>query len=656
MLGVPHSRGFVSQTLQQILDERASALVGRDRELTALLALLDEGGPLVAVVHGIAGIGKSTLARAFAARARARGASVLQLDASAIEPTERGFLAALAAALDDDGVATLGDMSERLAGVGERVVLVVDTLERLRLLDDWLRQRFVPAVPQNVRVVLAGRDQPTPGWILAFGELLAVVPLASLARDDAEELLRRGGVPEPDLRRVNRLAHGHPLSLRLAASALAARPGLTLDEAVVPALIDQVTSLYLGGLDGATRRALDAAAVVRRPTRALLAAMLGDAAAQGAWRRLDELPFTETGPDGLVLHDTVRAAVDAALRAHEPGRRRALRAAAFGHLRAEARNASRAELWRSTADLLFLVEDPLVREGFFPTSAPSFTVEPAVADDERGILDIARRHQGDQGAAIIGNWWQAAPQGFRVARDRDGNVAAFLLLCEPAAVGARVIRLDPVAAGWREDLHRRSLPRDQRVLLLRCLLTRDGGELPGPAQAALWVDAKRVYMELRPDLRRVYAAVSRLDVFAPVLEPLGFITLPGPPVVLNGVPFHSLSLDFGLRSVDGWIAGLVTSELALDIGPRLDGNDRILTIDGERIALTQLEFELLRHLHERSGKTVPRAELLRDVWGHKWQGGGNVIEVAISGIRRKLGDHAELIDTVRGVGYRWHEP
>ena len=349
MLAVSRTRGFVPQTLQQILDERASALVGRDQELTALMALLDEGGPLVAVVHGIAGVGKSTFVRAFAGRARTRGASVLQLDASAIEPTERGFLAALAGALDDDGVATLGDMSERLARVGERVVLIVDTLERLRLLDDWLRERFVPALPDNVRIVLAGRDQPAPGWIFAFGELLAVVCLASLARDDAEELLRRGGVPEPDLRRVNRLAHGHPLSLRLAASALAARPGLTLDEAVVPALVDQVTSLYLGALDGATRRALDAAAVVRRPTRALLAAMLGDDAAQDAWQRLDELPFTETGPDGLVLHDTVRAAIDAALRAQEPGRRRTLRAAAFGHLRAEARGASRAELWRSSS-------------------------------------------------------------------------------------------------------------------------------------------------------------------------------------------------------------------------------------------------------------------------------------------------------------------
>ena len=39
-----------------------------------------------------------------------------------------------------------------------------------------------------------------------------------------------------------------------------------------------------------------------------------------------------------------------------------------------------------------------------------------------------------------------------------------------------------------------------------------------------------------------------------------------------------------------------------------------------------------------------------------WDGGGNVIEVAVSGIRRKLGEHAGLIDTARGVGYRWRAP
>jgi Transcriptional regulatory protein, C terminal len=194
------------------------------------------------------------------------------------------------------------------------------------------------------------------------------------------------------------------------------------------------------------------------------------------------------------------------------------------------------------------------------------------------------------------------------------------------------------------------------VLFVRLVLTRDAGEAPGPAQAALWVDAKRVYMELRPDLRRVYVAVTRLDVFAPLLEPLGFTALAGPPVFVDGIPHHSLALDFGPRSVDGWLAGLVASELALATDPQLDPGTRTLRLDGRRITLTQLEYDLLRYLHQRSGETISRAELLHEVWGYQWQGGGNVIEVAVSGVRRKLGDRASLIDTIRGKGYRWHDP
>ena len=171
------------------------------------------------------------------------------------------------------------------------------------------------------------------------------------------------------------------------------------------------------------------------------------------------------------------------------------------------------------------------------------------------------------------------------------------------------------------------------------------------------MDAKRVYMELRPALRRVYVAVSRLDAVAPRLEPLGFVALPRPPVVLDGTAFHSLSLDFGPGSVDGWLAGLVTRELDLDGAPRLDAGTRTLTVDGRRIALTQLEFALLDRLRREPGTAVARADLLRDVWGHQWDGaGGNLIEVAVSGIRRKLGEHAALVDTVRGVGYRWLVP
>ena len=63
------------------------ALVGRDAELAALRTLHEDGGPLVAVVHGVAGAGKSALLRAFAAEHD----DVTFVDARAIEPTPAGF-------------------------------------------------------------------------------------------------------------------------------------------------------------------------------------------------------------------------------------------------------------------------------------------------------------------------------------------------------------------------------------------------------------------------------------------------------------------------------------------------------------------------------------------------------------------------------------
>ena len=50
---------------------------------------------------------------------------------------------------------------------------------------------------------------------------------------------------------------------------------------------------------------------------------------------------------------------------------------------------------------------------------------------------------------------------------------------------------------------------------------------------------------------------------------------------------------------------------------------------------------------------MERASLLRDVWGYDYAGGSNVIEALVKSLRRKLGDRASAIETVRGVGYRF---
>ncbi|HWV87085.1 MAG TPA: AAA family ATPase, partial [Capillimicrobium sp.] len=88
----------MERTLQTLISERGDAFVGRDAERGFLLGLLDDAGPAVAFVCGIAGVGKSALLRAFAADAQAAGATVLAVEGESTEPTEAGFLRALSGA------------------------------------------------------------------------------------------------------------------------------------------------------------------------------------------------------------------------------------------------------------------------------------------------------------------------------------------------------------------------------------------------------------------------------------------------------------------------------------------------------------------------------------------------------------------------------
>src|SRR5262245_7684270 len=102
------------RTLQSTLDQRAGALIGRERERVALLDLVEREMPLVAFVYGIAGVGKSMLLQATAVDARARGTLVVALDGRTFEPTEGGFLSSLGRALGTP-LATIADATGALA-------------------------------------------------------------------------------------------------------------------------------------------------------------------------------------------------------------------------------------------------------------------------------------------------------------------------------------------------------------------------------------------------------------------------------------------------------------------------------------------------------------------------------------------------------------
>jgi hypothetical protein len=224
---------------------------------------------------------------------------------------------------------------------------------------------------------------------------------------------------------------------------------------------------------------------------------------------------------------------------------------------------------------------------------------------------------------------------------------------DPHSVNTTFLTQDPVVSNWWRHVQTSRLESNEKLLFLRRWLSRQGGESPSPVQAACWLDIKRTYMELRPHLRRVYLTVFDLATYAPVATKLGFRPLADCSVTFDGKLYHTAMLDFGPASVDGWIRGLVAAELGVEEIGILDADARALVIDGVRLELTKLEFEVLRYLIQNEGKAISRDKLLDDVWGQTYHGGSNVVDVVVRSLRQKIGTRSETIETVRGLGYRF---
>lgn len=77
-----------------------------------------------------------------------------------------------------------------------------------------------------------------------------------------------------------------------------------------------------------------------------------------------------------------------------------------------------------------------------------------------------------------------------------------------------------------------------------------------------------------------------------------------------------------------------------------------VSCQGKVLALTLKEYELLKRLMDNPNMVLTRDQLLSDIWGYDFDGETRTVDVHIRTLRQKLGACAEMIETVRGVGYR----
>ena len=86
---------------------------------------------------------------------------------------------------------------------------------------------------------------------------------------------------------------------------------------------------------------------------------------------------------------------------------------------------------------------------------------------------------------------------------------------------------------------------------------------------------------------------------------------------------------------------------------KIDYSAHIVTINNEKIDLTPKEYELLVYLIKNQNIAVRREQLLEKVWGYDYYGDDRTLDTHMKSLRKKIGEYANCIITIRRVGYRF---
>lgn len=84
----------------------------------------------------------------------------------------------------------------------------------------------------------------------------------------------------------------------------------------------------------------------------------------------------------------------------------------------------------------------------------------------------------------------------------------------------------------------------------------------------------------------------------------------------------------------------------------MDLNSFEVTLGGQRLDLTRSEFRLLESLLLNQGKVLSREAIIEQIQGEGVNVVGRTVDTHVFGLRKKLGEYADIIETIRGVGYR----
>jgi len=634
---------------------------GREKELAFLDRVRLQEGPDVIGVYGLAGIGKSWLLDQFLKRLADTNQQSVFFDCQLIEPTPNAFILALSRQLAIKAI-TIEQLITALNEQTTPTLLILDQFESFRLLDTWLRCDFMSKLQSKIKLIFAGRIKPDNQWLIHCPKncIFKSLKLETLSAIEAKAYLSAVGLDEENASVINQFSEGHPLALRLASVTILEQPARQINAASFDNTIQTLADYFVEDInDPKLRQAIEATATVRRVSETVLAGMLDLVDASEIYHQLTEVEFIECRSDGLSLHDVLKNAIVFSLKAKSPRRHSEYRNRAWRVLKTEMQTASSNTLWRYTADIIYLIDNPVIRDAFFPAHDHNeYSVERAQLDDFDAIMTIVQQHEPQSVQASYRHWWQVLPETFHKIKNSEDKIVGFYCLINPEQLDISTLGTDPVIDYWWQDLQKRKVgAKRPYALFVRRWLSIEEGEALSGVQAACWLDIKRVYMAMRPKLHHVYMTFEDVMPLASVAKDLGFVMLQHQ-IMFDERSFTTAFLDFGEGSIDGWISRTLMHEIEIagekaSLPGWFDKKAHQVVFEQSRTDLTRLEYGVLSTLIANEGIAISRTELLEKVWDIHYDGASNVVDTVVLSLRKKLFDKARLVQTVRGVGYRY---
>ena len=593
---------------------RHAHFVGRDDEVRQFTdALRADRLPFhVLHVYGPGGVGKTTLLQEFRYRCEEEGVPAYYLDAREIEPTPEALLRALSAAVPAFPIPPLGEEHDdtlRGSAGGDgavsaphpvpRHVLLLDTFEAVLDLDGWLREVFLPEMPEDLLVVVAGRHRPAVQWRTDPGwRALAVeMPLSGLSTAEGRALLATLGVPEERHEAALDFAGGHPLALALVAEVSRRDASAPFAPADAPGVIGTLVHRLVHEVPGPEyRAALEACAVVHATTESLLGALVdGPADTLFAWLR--GLTFMQEGPHGLFPHDLARDAITAELRWRAPECFEDLHARARRYYTVRLQEATTPEEHRGVlAAYAFLFRDnpvagPLIAHlrASWSGGGPGAAGRPE-APDWMALRDLVARHEGAEAARCAARWFERQPEGVEVFRDGEGALSGLLVRIALEQVTAEDAEADPAVRAAHEALRRHAPLREgERAILFRFWMGATSYQDPSAVQSALFAQMVWHYLTT-PDLAYSVLLCAVPHGWAPILAFADLFPLPDADATVGGRRFEAFAHDWRAVPPDEWLHTLsgrtpAAAPAAEEAAPAFEVLSRTVFADAVRGAL-----------------------------------------------------------------------